>query len=72
MLQCLPVNEERMSVLHQDLGGIGNPSPTALEISLDSRDFAQALPSRSCSGIEGGFANHLGGAQQQFKRFHSN
>ena len=40
MLQCLPVNEERMSVLHQDLGGIGNPSPTALEISLDSWDFA--------------------------------
>ena len=41
---------------------LGNPSPTALEISLDSRDFAQALPSRSCSGIEDGFANHLGGA----------
>ena len=47
----LPVNDERMSVLHQDSGGIGKSIPSALEISL-SRGFCTPRP----SGFPSGFA----------------
>ena len=33
-MRAFPGNDERMSVLHQDSGGIGKSIPSALEISL--------------------------------------
>ena len=41
----------RMSVLHQNSGGIGKSIPSALEISLDPRDFPRASPSGNLSGL---------------------
>ena len=39
------------SVLHQDEGGIGKSIPSALQISLDPRDFPWASPSGNLSGL---------------------
>ena len=33
-MRAFPGNDERMSLLHQDSGGIGKSIPSALEISL--------------------------------------
>ena len=41
----------RMSVLHQNSGGIGKSIPSALEISLDPWDFPRASPSGNLSGL---------------------
>ena len=64
--QSFPGNDERMSVLHQDSGGIGKSIPSALEIflgrgfctprkisriSLDPRDFPRASPSGNLLGL---------------------
>ena len=40
-----------MSVLHQNLGGIGKSIPSALEISLEPPDFPRASPSGNLSGL---------------------
>ena len=48
---CRKFDDERMSVLHQDSGGIGKSIPSALEISLDPRDFPRASPSGNLSGL---------------------
>ena len=50
----IPVDElmmRRMSVLHQNSGGIGKSIPSALQISLDPRDFPRASPSGDLSGL---------------------
>ena len=49
--QSFPGNDERMSVLHQDSGGIGKSIPSALEIFL-GRGFCTPRP----SGFPSGFA----------------
>ena len=51
MEQSFPGNDERMSVLHQDSGGIGKSIPSALEIFL-GRGFCTPRP----SGFPSGFA----------------
>ena len=51
------IDDERMSVLHQNSGGIGKSIPSALEISLDPRDFPRASPSGNLSGVGDGFPN---------------
>ena len=51
-MRAFPGNDERMSVLHQDWGGIGKSIPSALKISLDPRDFP-----REILGVGDGFSN---------------
>ena len=69
---------ERLSVLHQNSGGIGKSIPSALQISLDPRDFPRASPSGNLSGLGKSFGRRgwisqylprLGGARIQC-RFH--
>ena len=43
-MRAFPGNDERMSVLHQDSGGIGKSIPSALEISL-GHGFCTPRPS---------------------------
>ena len=50
-MKAFPGNDERMSVLHQDSGGIGKSIPSALEISL-GHGFCTPRP----SGFPSGFA----------------
>ena len=50
-MRAFPGNDERMSVLHQDSGGIGKSIPSALEISL-GHGFCTPRP----SGFPSGFA----------------
>ena len=50
-MRTFPGNDERMSVLHQDSGGIGKSIPSALEISL-GHGFCTPRP----SGFPSGFA----------------
>ena len=50
-MRAFPGNDERMSVLHQDSGGIGKSIPSALEIFL-GRGFCTPRP----SGFPSGFA----------------
>ena len=50
-MRAFPGNDERMSVLHQDSGGIGKSIPSALEISL-GHGFCTPQP----SGFPSGFA----------------
>ena len=63
-----------MSVLHQNSGGIGKSIPSALQISLDPRDFPRASPSGNLSGLGKSFGRQgwisqylprLGGARIQ-------
>ena len=63
-----------MSVLHQNSGGIGKSISSALEISLDPRDFPRASPSGNFSGLGNSFGRRgwisqylpcLGGARIQ-------
>ena len=70
-----------MSVLHQDSGGIGKSIPSALEISLDPRDFPRASPSGNLSGLRKSLGRqgwisqylpHLGGARIQSGNVASN
>ena len=48
-----------MSVLHQNFGGIGKSIPSALEISLDPRDFPQEISrvSGNLLAVADGFPN---------------
>ena len=48
---CRKIDDERMSVLHQNSGVIGKSIPSALEISLDPRDFPRASPSGNLLGL---------------------
>ena len=48
---CRKIDAERLSVLHQNSGGIGKSIPSALQISLDPRDFPRASPSGNLSGL---------------------
>ena len=48
---CRKIDDERMSVLHQNSGVIGKSIPSALEISLDPQDFPRASPSGNLSGL---------------------
>ena len=50
-MRAFPGNDERMSVLHQDSGGIGKSIPSALDISL-GHGFCTPRP----SGFPSGFA----------------
>ena len=50
-MRAFPGNDERMSVLHQDSGGIGKSISSALEISL-GHGFCTPRP----SGFPSGFA----------------
>ena len=61
-------------MLHQDEGGIGKSIPSALQISLDPRDFPRASPSGNLSGLGKSFGRRgwisqylprLGGARIQ-------
>ena len=77
----IPVDEmmmRRMSVLHQNSGGIGKSIPSALKISLDPRDFPRASPSGNLSGLGKSlgrrgwisqFLPRLGGARTQWSSF---
>ena len=58
----------RMSVLHQNSGGIGKSIPSALEISLDPRDFPRASPSGNLSGL-GKSLGRRGWISQYLPRF---
>ena len=58
----------RMSVLHQNSGGIGKSIPSALEISLNPRDFPQASPSGNLSGL-GKSLGRRGWISQYLPRF---
>ena len=49
-MRAFPGNDERMSVLHQDSGGIGKSIPSALEISL-GHGFCTPRPSEFPSGF---------------------
>ena len=55
--QSFPGNDERMSVLHQDLGGIGKSIPSALEISLGLRPREISRISGNLLGVGDGFPN---------------
>ena len=57
MEQSFPVNDERMSVLHQNEGNIGKSIPSALEISLDPREFPRDSPSGNLSAVRDEFLN---------------
>ena len=48
---CRKIDAERLSVLHQNSGGIGKSIPSALQISLDPWDFPRASPSGNLSGL---------------------
>ena len=50
-MRAFPGNDERMSVLHQDSGGIGKSIPSALEISR-----GQGVCNPRPSGFPSGFA----------------
>ena len=54
---CRKIDAERLSVLHQNSGGIGKSIPSALQISLNPRDFSRASPSGNLSGVGDGFPN---------------
>ena len=70
-MRAFPGNDERMSVLHQDSGGIGKSIPSALEISLghgrgkslkislDPRDFPRASPSGNLLGLGKSWASGM-------------
>ena len=58
----------RMSVLHQNSGGIGISIPSALEISLDPRDFPRASPSGNLSGLRK-YLGRRGWISQYLSRF---
>ena len=58
----------RMSVLHQNSGGIGKSIPSALKISLDPRDFPRASPSGNLSGL-GKSLGRRGWISQYLPRF---
>ena len=71
---CRKIDAERLSVLHQNSGGIGKSIPSALQISLDPRDFPRASPSGNLSGLGKSFGRRgwisqylprLGGARIQ-------
>ena len=71
---CRNIDAERLSVLHQNSGGIGKSIPSALQISLDPRDFPRASPSGNLSGFRTSFGRwgwisqylpRLGGARIQ-------
>ena len=58
----------RMSVLHQNSGGIGKSIPSALKISLEPRDFPRASPSGNLSGL-GKSLGRRGWISQYLPRF---
>ena len=71
---CRKFDAERLCMLHQNSGGIGKSIPSALQISLDPRDFPRALPSGNLSGLGKSFGRRgwisqylprLGGARIQ-------
>ena len=59
----------RMSVLHQNLGGIGKSIPSALEISLDPRDFSGLGKSLGRRGWISQYLPRLGGARIHSMKF---
>ena len=48
---CRKIDDERMSVLHQNSGGIGKSIPSALKISLYPWDFPRTSPPGNLSGL---------------------
>ena len=56
---CRKIDDERMSVLHQNSGVIGKSIPSALKISLDPRDFPREISrvSGNLLGVGDGFPN---------------
>ena len=64
---CRQIDAERLSVLHQNSGGIGKSIPSALQISLDPRDFPRASPSGNLSGLGKSFG-HRGWISQYLPR----
>ena len=73
-MRAFPGNDERMSVLHQDSGGIGKSIPSALEISL-GHGFCtpqpSGLPSRFALGKSLGSLPILDGARIQCNVLHN-
>ena len=57
-----------VSVLHENEGGIGKSIPSALEISLNPRDFPRASPSGNLSGL-GKSLGRRGWISQHLPRF---
>ena len=62
---CRKFDDERMSVLHQNSGGIGKFNPSSPKISLRLRPWEISWVSENISGVEDGFPNILsfGGAK---------
>ena len=58
-VKSVKIDDERMSTLHQNLGGIGKSIPSALEISLDPRDFPRASPSGNLLGLGKSWASGM-------------
>ena len=54
---CRKIDAERLSVLHQNSGGIGKSIPSALQISLGLRPWDISRVSGNLSGVGDGFPN---------------